>query len=114
MKSLDSYILLIEVWAQERNISKNLVATPQAYKCLEEVTELMKAAIDFDVSSPGSREAVQAKKDLIDAVGDIFVTLIIVCQQRGFTMDQAVGHAWKQIKDRKGVTINGVFVKNES
>jgi NTP pyrophosphatase (non-canonical NTP hydrolase) len=46
-----------------------------------------------------------------DAIGDIYVTLIMQAQMWGLTMEECIEQAWSQIKDRKGRMVNGVFVK---
>ena len=40
-----------------------------------------------------------------------FVTLIILTLQCGLTPQEVLNVAWNEIKDRKGKTNNGVFVK---
>lgn len=44
-------------------------------------------------------------------MGDIFVTLIILCDQLNMDPVDCLGRAYEKIKDRKGKTINGVFIK---
>ena len=46
-------------------------------------------------------------------MGDIFVTLIILCEQLGITPIECLEFAYKKISKRKGKTINGVFIKEE-
>ena len=46
-------------------------------------------------------------------MGDIFVTLIILCNQIGIEPTRCLDMAYEKIKDRTGKTINGVFVKEE-
>ncbi len=46
-------------------------------------------------------------------MGDIFVTLIILCEQIGLNPIKCLDMAYEKIKDRKGKTINGVFIKQE-
>jgi hypothetical protein len=113
MSNFEGYIKLVELWAVERDIHKNQVATPQALKNHEEATELLTASVAFDHAERGSREMVNAKTEMVDAIGDNFVTLIIMCQQRGIEPSEALAYAYKQIKDRTGKTINGQFIKDE-
>ena len=44
-------------------------------------------------------------------MGDIFVTLIILCDQLNLDLVDCLARAYEKIKDRKGKTINGVFIK---
>ena len=87
-------------WGEARGIVQNATAMSQAIKTLEETTELL-AAIN--------------KKNLDetkDAVGDIVVTLIMVCAVLDIDLVQCLKGAYNEIKDRKGyLTKEGVFVK---
>lgn len=94
----DDYTYLILKWAKDRDLLKQ-DPHKQFTKLLEEVGELAKAILTND------------KTEQLDAVGDIVVVLTILSNQLGFDIDEAVKVAYKEIKDRKGKTINGVFVK---
>ena len=90
----------VEIWGQARGIIQNGKPIGQAIKTLEETTELL------DAINKGDKEAIK------DAVGDIFVTLLMQCAIQGFTATEALAAAFKQIKDRKGyLTPQGIFVK---
>ena len=87
-------------WGEARGIVQNATAMSQAIKTLEETTELL-AAIN--------------KKNLDetkDAIGDIVVTLIMVCAVLDINLVDCLKGAYNEIKDRKGyLTKEGVFVK---
>jgi len=68
-------------------------------KTVEEVMELHEAIDEKDPE--------KAK----DAIGDVYVTLVMQAQMWGLTMDECIEAAWQEIKDRKGRLVNGVFVK---
>ncbi len=51
------------------------------------------------------------KEELIDGLGDTFVTIIILTMQCGLTPQEVLNAAWNEIKDRKGKTTGGVFIK---
>jgi len=90
----------VEVWGHARGIIQNGKPIGQAIKTLEETTELL------DAINKGDNEAIK------DAVGDIFVTLLMQCAIQGFTATEALEAAYEQIKDRKGfLTPEGIFVK---
>ena len=55
----------------------------------------------------GNEDAVK------DAIGDTVVTLIILAQQMGWTLEECLQAAWDEIKDRTGEMRDGVFVKSE-
>ena len=87
-------------WGEKRGIVQNGKPIGQAIKTLEEVTELL------DAINKGDREAT------IDAVGDVVVTLIMVCATLDLDLTECLEAAYEQIKDRKGyLTPEGVFVK---
>lgn len=89
-----------EIWGYARGIIQNGKPIGQAIKTLEETTELL------DAINKGDKEAIK------DAVGDIFVTLLMQCAIQGFTATEALEAAYEQIKDRKGfLTPEGIFVK---
>ena len=51
----------------------------------------------------------------MDAVGDIYVTLIGVCRIYGIDIQECIGQAYEEIKDRKGyLTPEGMFVKEDT
>jgi NTP pyrophosphatase (non-canonical NTP hydrolase) len=87
-------------WGEDRGIVQNSNPKAQAKKTLEEVQEL------FDAIENNDREA------MIDAYGDILVTLVIGCATADLDLVSCFNHAYEQIKDRKGhLTPEGIFVK---
>jgi NTP pyrophosphatase (non-canonical NTP hydrolase) len=87
-------------WGEARQIVQNSNPRAQAIKTLEEVGELMQAISDND------REA------MIDAYGDILVTLVMGCATADLDLVTCFKHAYEQIKDRKGyLSPEGIFVK---
>jgi NTP pyrophosphatase (non-canonical NTP hydrolase) len=87
-------------WGEARGIVQNATPMSQAIKTLEEVTELLDALNHRDPDA------------IKDAVGDIGVTLIMVCAVLDIDYVQCLRGAYDQIKDRKGyLTKEGVFVK---
>ena len=92
----------IDNWFHDRGITKNGRPMSQAIKTLEEVTEL------FDALNKDNIEEV------MDAIGDIYVTLRGVCLTYGVNMDECIDQAYNEIKDRKGyLTPEGTFVKEQ-
>jgi NTP pyrophosphatase (non-canonical NTP hydrolase) len=87
-------------WGEERKIVQHSNPRAQAIKTLEEVGELMQAIADND------REA------MIDAYGDILVTLVMGCATADLDLVKCFEHAYEQIKNRKGfLSPEGIFVK---
>lgn len=97
---LNELIELVEQWSIDKGLNS---ANPkvQTLKLLEEFGEL-------------SSGLLKDKKDVIvDSLGDMLVVLIILHQQLGYTFEETLNYAWNEIKDRKGKTIDGTFVKEE-
>jgi NTP pyrophosphatase (non-canonical NTP hydrolase) len=87
----------------DRGIASNGKPMAQAIKPLEETTELLDALNKND------------KAEVMDAIGDIYVTLIGVCVTYGLDIQECISGAYDEIKDRKGhLTPEGTFVKEES
>lgn len=149
MKKLEELQPLILEWARERNILFPENAPKQRLKLIEECGELASAILKNDI------------KLQKDAIGDIFVVLVILAEQIGFELIfyrfsntkniknhkkifeiidcaldgefanisnsidwlydlsvdlnhdliECANIAWNEIKDRKGKTLNGTFIK---
>lgn len=87
-------------WGEARGIVQNGKPLGQAIKTLEETKELIDALHNNNIQ--------EAK----DAVGDIVVTLIMVCATLDINLTDCLELAYEQIKNRKGyLRPDGVFVK---
>jgi len=86
-------------WAEDKDILKAENAPKQMLKVVEEVGETAGALLKNN------------REELIDGIGDSFVTLIILSMQLGVHPSECLEAAWNEIKDRKGETKNGVFIK---
>lgn len=58
-------------------------------------------------------ESLEQPNELYDALGDTFVTIIILCDILNIDPLAAMEVAYDAIKDRKGKTVDGTFVKEE-
>lgn len=87
-------------WGCDRGIVQNGKPMGQAIKTLEEVTELIDALHRHSLP------------DVEDAVGDVVVTLIMVCATMDIDLTNCLKKAYEEIKNRKGyLRADGVFVK---
>lgn len=87
-------------WGEARQIVQNSNPMAQALKTQEELHEL------FDAIVANDREA------MIDAYGDILVTLVMGCATADLDLVKCFEHAYEQIKDRKGhLSPEGIFIK---
>lgn len=89
----------IRRWAADRNLIDGSTPQAQMLKLVEELGELA-AAI-----AKGNPEGQ------IDGAGDAIVVLTILSAKLGFTIEEAIDHAWNEIKDRKGQMVDGIFIK---
>lgn len=90
-------------WGEARGIVKNGKAISQAIKTLEETTELLDAI---------NRNNLEDAKD---AIGDVVVTLIMVCAILDVNLVDCLRGAYTEIQYRKGyLTPEGTFIKNVS
>lgn len=90
----------IKRWAINRGLDK-AEPSKQMLKLIEEVGELASGI-------------AKGKKDLIiDSLGDVYVVLYILSLQLKLDFETCVEIAYDEIKDRKGVMKNGIFVKEK-
>jgi NTP pyrophosphatase (non-canonical NTP hydrolase) len=87
-------------WAEPKGLLNPQNAPQQFMKLVEEVGELSNAMLNRN-------EAEQ-----IDALGDIQVVLIILAEQLGLDLELCLRCAYDEIKNRKGKTLNGTFIKD--
>lgn len=96
--NMKELIKQVEQWSIDKELDK---ADPnrQALKVWEESGEI------------GAALSRNKLDDLKDGIGDTVVTLIILAQQHGMTLEECLQYAYDEIKGRKGKTINGTFIK---
>lgn len=97
---MDKLIQQVEQWSIDKNLHE-ADSSKQFTKVVEEVGEVASAL-------------ARSNEDMLrDGIGDVVVTLIILAQQNGMTLEECLTQAYNEIKDRKGKLINGVFLKEE-
>lgn len=100
LTQMDELVKLVEEWAKSRDLH-NADPRGQMLKVVEEVGETAGALAKLN------SEALE------DGIGDVFVTLIILCMQVDMSPEQCLQAAYDEIKNRTGKTIDGVFIKDE-
>lgn len=110
-------------WGKSKDLLHDKNAGKQFMKFMEEVFEfrdewtLYVDELNFNGCSFGGIDdnfyLCELADKMILEMGDIFVTLIILCEQLEMDPVDCLARAYGKIKDRKGKTINGVFIKQE-
>ncbi len=98
---MENLIKDVVAWGNDKGIIKKENSYKQFAKVVEEVAEIG-AALNHD-----------DKEELIDALGDSVVTLIILAADNGLDLKYCLQTAYDVIKGRKGKTVNGVFIKED-
>jgi len=90
----------VNKWAEDKGIFDKGTTYGQADKTIEEAQEIKDALLLND------------RSELIDALGDTLVTLIIQAKMNDLDLLQCLNVAYGVISKREGEMIGGVFVKN--
>lgn len=97
---MDELIWQVEKWSKDKKLDE-AESSKQMLKVVEEVGEVASALARGQVD------------ELRDGIGDVVVTLIILAQQNDMDLYECLNQAYNEIANRKGQTVNGVFVKDE-
>ena len=110
-------------WADDKDLLHSKNMDRQFLKFIEEVFEFKtefnvwglykKLKHDKKIEQDFSIKEHDRWMSMKDEMGDIFVTLIILCEQIGIDPVECLSMAYEKIKGRSGKTINGTFVKEE-
>ena len=87
----------IKQWHHDRNLIKGSTDKDQYMKLIQEAGELS--------------DNICKGNDISDDIGDMIVVLINIAERNNLTLSECVLAAWNDIKDRKGMMVDGVFVK---
>jgi len=85
-------------WANDRNLIKGSDSKSQTLKLMSEVGELA--------------DNINKQSDCKDDIGDCLVVLIILAAQLDTSLSECLEIAYEDIKDRKGIMLDGVFIKS--
>lgn len=91
----------VALWANERGLVKQEFSFRQLAKTMEELGEVAGALCR------------DKQHEFRDGIGDVMVCLIILARQNNTTIQECLWMAYREIKSRKGETINGTFIKEE-
>lgn len=87
-------------WSYDRNIIDGSDFYRQYMKAQSEMGELADALLKGN------------KDETRDAIGDVLVCLINLSEQCDLSLNECLEAAYNEIKDRKGVMFQGIFVKD--
>ena len=86
-------------WSKARKLDNPDNKFQQLAKVMEELGELSSAILKKDIT------------ETIDAMGDTYITLVILAHQMGYSLEDCAKRAFKVIEYRKGKTEGGTFIK---
>jgi NTP pyrophosphatase (non-canonical NTP hydrolase) len=110
-KSFEDLKELVLEWANDKDLLHSENADKQFMKFIEEVFEFKS---EMDVYFDGAETLKSLNKEYMeDEMGDVFVTLIILCKQLDIDPVECLDMAYEKISKRRGKTIDGTFVKEE-
>lgn len=89
----------IAKWGEDKGILPNPDPIAQFNKTMEEAGELAQGIVGNNL------------EEIKDAIGDIFVTLVMQTRAWDLDMETCVTQAYNEIKNRKGKMVDGQFVK---
>ena len=84
-------------WHHARNLIHGSTDKDQYLKLIQEAGELS--------------DNICKGKSVQDDIGDMIVVLINIAERNNLSLVDCMRMAWDDIKDRKGLMIDGVFVK---
>lgn len=84
-------------WHHDRNLIDGSTDKDQFLKLMQEAGELS--------------DSICKGKDVSDDIGDMLVVLINIATRNDLGLYECLAKAWDDIKDRKGLMVDGIFVK---
>ncbi len=96
---IDELITKIIGWHHDRNLIDGATDKDQVCKLIQEVGELS--------------DNVCKGQDMSDDIGDIMVVLINIAERNNLSITECLQVAYDDIKDRKGMMVDGIFVKED-
>jgi len=92
----------IREWAEARNLRACATCPRRLARLEEEPGDL---AADISRGRP--------RRCIADSIGDCVVVLTILAAQNGLQIEDCIAQTYDEIKDRRGIMKDGVFVKEE-
>lgn len=116
MRNFEELKKLIEQWAKDKALLHAENTDKQFMKFIEEIFEF-KTELDSEkhwrkVMEDNNCKSINIESLMLE-MGDIFVTLIVLCNQIGIEPTRCLDMDYEKIKCRTGKTVNGIFIKQE-
>jgi len=92
----------VKQWGIDKGIMAKSDSKSQLLKTVSEIGELADGINKKD------------REETVDALGDVVVTLILLCEMEKLSLTECLESAYNVIAKRKGSMVNGVFVKEEA
>lgn len=99
--NLDDLEFNITEWAHARNLIDGTDSSKQFVKLIEEAGEVAECI------------AKERHESLKAEIGDMLVVLNNIAVQNKTTLNECLLLAWLKIKDRKGMMVDGYYIKEE-
>ena len=93
---MDELIKQVQIWAEDRNLISGATPKTQIIKLMAQIGKLA--------------DDINKQADPTERIGGCLVALTILAAQHNTTPHDCLAHAYDQIKDRKGVMLDGVFI----
>ena len=109
---------LVGEWADDKWLRTADAEPAQVGKLLEEVGELVAAIMKYNLLLGSGYNAVhhhilyEESQKIKDSIGDTMVLLSNIAAINDLSLKECYLHAYMQIKDRTGKTVNGEFIKD--
>lgn len=107
--NIQELIEAVREWGQAKGITGPQgkgTLLGQLAKTQEELTETRDAAVLYMAGIAG------LKDEIVDGLGDVFVTIILAAEMAGLRIEDCLAAAYDEIKGRTGTMQGGVFVKD--
>jgi NTP pyrophosphatase (non-canonical NTP hydrolase) len=120
--NIEELIEAVRQWGEAKGITGPTgkgTLLGQLSKTAEELTETRDAAVMHAFLLPNRNDDDfslafdVAEAELIDGLGDVFVTIILAAEMAGLRIEDCLGAAYDEIKGRTGKMEGGIFVKDK-
>jgi NTP pyrophosphatase (non-canonical NTP hydrolase) len=99
-------------WGKDRNIFECSTAIKQLLKTQEELDETMSALVQF-ADAKTDKQKTEAMEQIVDGIGDMGVTLMMLCHKVDVDFIECLESAYDVIKNRRGKIVDGLFCKEQ-